>query len=118
VSPPLGNVVVLRSPCWSMTIYCTLASGGAATPGQSLRPRFPVCVFAVVSHLTATARLVRRVALCNSSMSVITQMLQRVVTMAQTAMAVVDNHRDAARTRFSRPRIEGFVLNSVHNHVR
>jgi hypothetical protein len=56
-------------------------------------------VFAVVSHLTATARLVRRVALCNSSMSVITQMLQRVVTMAQTAMAVVDNHRDAARTR-------------------
>jgi len=33
-------------------------------------------------------------------MSVITQMLQRVVTMAQTAMAVVDNHRDVARTRF------------------
>jgi hypothetical protein len=57
-------------------------------------------VFAVVSHLTATARLVRRVALCNSSMSVITQMLQRVATMAQTAMALVDYHRDAARTRF------------------
>jgi hypothetical protein len=57
-------------------------------------------VFAVVSYLTATARLVRRVALCNSSMSVITQMLQRVVTMAQTATAVGDNHRDAARTRF------------------
>jgi hypothetical protein len=33
-------------------------------------------------------------------MSVITQMLQRVVTMAQTAMALVDNHRDAARTIF------------------
>jgi hypothetical protein len=33
-------------------------------------------------------------------MSVITQMLPRVVTMAQTAMAVVDNHRDVARTRF------------------
>jgi hypothetical protein len=30
----------------------------------------------------------------------ITQMLQRVVTMAQAAMAVVDNHRGAARTRF------------------
>jgi hypothetical protein len=83
-----------------MTIYCTLASGGAATRGQSLRARFPVGVFAVVSHLAATARLVRRVALCNSSMSVITQMLQRVVTMAQTAMAVVDNHRGAAPTRF------------------
>jgi hypothetical protein len=52
-------------------------------------------------------------------MSVITQMLQRVATMAQTAMAVVDNHRDVARTCvFDRPRIEGFVLNSVHNHVR
>jgi hypothetical protein len=51
-------------------------------------------------HLAATARLVRRVALCNSSMSVITQMLQRVITMAQTAMAVVDNHRGAAGTRF------------------
>ena len=43
---------------------------------------------------------VRVAASCNSSMSVITQMLQRVITMAQTAMAVVDNHRDAARTRF------------------
>jgi hypothetical protein len=30
----------------------------------------------------------------------ITQMLQRVVTMAQTASAVVDNHRDVARTYF------------------
>jgi hypothetical protein len=50
-------------------------------------------------------------------MSVITQMLHRIATMAQTAMAVVDNHRDVARHVSSRPRIEGFVLNSVHNHV-
>jgi hypothetical protein len=48
----------------------------------------------------AAPQRVRVAALCNSSMSVITQMLQRVVTMAQTAMAVVDNHRDVARTRF------------------
>jgi hypothetical protein len=33
-------------------------------------------------------------------MSVITQMLQRVVTMAQTAMAMVDTHHDVARTCF------------------
>jgi hypothetical protein len=33
-------------------------------------------------------------------MSVITQMLQRITTTAQTAMAVVDNNRDVARTRF------------------
>jgi hypothetical protein len=33
-------------------------------------------------------------------MSVITQMLQRIVTMAQTASAVLDNHRDLARTYF------------------
>jgi hypothetical protein len=33
-------------------------------------------------------------------MSVITQMLQRIATMAQTAMAVVDNHRDVARACF------------------
>jgi hypothetical protein len=30
----------------------------------------------------------------------ITQMVQRVVTMAPTASAVLDNHRGAARTRF------------------
>ena len=48
----------------------------------------------------AAPQRVRVAALCNSSMSVITQMLQRVVTMAQTAMAVVDNHRDVARTCF------------------
>jgi hypothetical protein len=51
-------------------------------------------------------------------MSVITQMLQRIVTMAQTASAVLDNHRDLARTYFFTARIEGLVLNSVHNHVR
>jgi hypothetical protein len=33
-------------------------------------------------------------------MSVIIQMLQRIAAMAQTAMALVDNHRDAARTCF------------------
>jgi hypothetical protein len=43
---------------------------------------------------------VRVAALCNSSMSVITQMPQDIVTLAQTASAVVDNHRDVARTCF------------------
>jgi hypothetical protein len=51
-------------------------------------------------------------------MSVITQMLQRVITMAQTAMAVVDNHRGAARTRFFTAPDRGVVLYSVHRHVR
>jgi hypothetical protein len=41
-------------------------------------------------------------------MSVITQMLQCVVTMAQAAMAVVDNHRGAARTRFFTVADRGF----------
>ncbi|WP_353373552.1 hypothetical protein, partial [Mycobacterium sp.] len=66
----------------------------------------------------AAPQRVRVAALCNSSMSVITQMLQRIVTMAQTASAVLDNHRDLARTYFFTARIEGLVLNSVHNHVR
>jgi hypothetical protein len=52
-------------------------------------------------------------------MSVITQMLQRIATMAQTAMAVVDNHHDVARTRFFHgPASRDLFLNSVHNHGR
>jgi hypothetical protein len=44
-------------------------------------------------------------------MNVITQMLQRVVTMATTGMAVVDNHRDVARACFFTVSCRGFVQN-------
>jgi hypothetical protein len=52
------------------------------------------------SSSALNARFALITTLCNSSM--INQMLQRIITIAQTGAAAVDNHRDAARTGFFR----------------